>query len=498
MDSSTPGKIPVGPSEPPKKYIRTYGGDMEAVKRGGRPDLAPLPEPAPPAIERKDRANLPPALPPLEKIAVAHSAPPPPRQIPPQAPPLPVPPPAPQPLPPPPPPPAPEARPVPLQTYQDDFARRVQDQRASTASILAAQEDARRGAPNIPKEEVSTGSALYVIAGVALLLIGGAGAYYGYATYLVKQAPVIIAPVATAPIFVDDRQEVSGTGRDLLAQVEASVASPIAQGAVRFLYLPVSATTSGSVFAALDLPAPGKLARNVSADGSMAGVILESDSTQSPFFILSVSSYGETFSGMLSWEPTMLADLSALYPEPAPPVTETATTTATTTPAASALPQKTLRQGSSGEDVRKLQTLLALDPALYPEALVTGAYGSLTVRAVQRFQAKYGVVSGGTPATTGYGAVGAKTLAKLAEVFGGGAAGALADTASSTAPIVVTPNAGFRDEVVANHDARVYRDEYGRTLLVYGYWNQSTLVIARDQAAFSEIVNRLATSRGGN
>lgn len=515
MDQSAPGKIPVAPKEPPKKYIRTYSGDMETLKKGGRPDLAPLGESTTePEVTVEQRTDLPPALPPLEKVKVSSSSaelasvpveaktvftpaapPPPPPAEPPPLPhiELPLPPPEPPAAIPPPPPP-PEPGPIPLETYQDDFAQRMKTQSASTASILAAEEDARAGEPQRAAKEIPTGSIIYVIAGIALLAIGVAGAYYGYAVYLVKQAPVIVTSAAAAPIFVDDRQEISGTGSALLAQVETSVATPIAQGAVRFLYLPVSTTTSDSVFDALGLPAPGKLMRNINPAGSMAGVIREQDGSQSPFFILSVSSYGETFSGMLAWEPTILNDLAGLYP--ALPAPAQATSTATTTqqaPPASALPSKTLGPGSSGEDVRKLQILLALDPTLYPEALITGTYGSLTVKAVQRFQAKYGIASSGV---SGYGSVGPKTLAKLADVFGGGAAGA--SQAASSAPPVLAPAAGFHDEVVANHDARAYRDAYGRNLLVYGYWNQTTLVIARDEAAFAELITRLGTSHTGN
>ena len=78
-----------------------------------------------------------------------------------------------------------------------------------------------------------------------------------------------------------------------------------------------------------------------------------------------------------------------------------------------------LNPGARGQSVTDLQTALKTDSAIYPEGLVTGYYGSLTTKAVQRFQEKYGIVSSGTPTTTGYGRVGPKTRAKLNEVFGG-------------------------------------------------------------------------------
>jgi D-alanyl-D-alanine endopeptidase (penicillin-binding protein 7) len=73
-------------------------------------------------------------------------------------------------------------------------------------------------------------------------------------------------------------------------------------------------------------------------------------------------------------------------------------------------------EGSRGQAVRTLQELLAREPDVYPEALVTGYFGPLTRRAVQRFQVKHGIVSStGDP---GYGYVGPKTRLKLAEMYG--------------------------------------------------------------------------------
>src|SRR3989344_1444456 len=75
--------------------------------------------------------------------------------------------------------------------------------------------------------------------------------------------------------------------------------------------------------------------------------------------------------------------------------------------------------GARGQAVTDLQTALASTPSIYPEGLVTGFYGSLTTKAVQNFQAANGIVSSGSPSTTGYGRVGPRTRAKLNEVYGG-------------------------------------------------------------------------------
>ncbi len=47
--------------------------------------------------------------------------------------------------------------------------------------------------------------------------------------------------------------------------------------------------------------------------------------------------------------------------------------------------------GSRGADVSRLQTLLATDTNVYPQALVTGYFGGLSKAAVEQFQAGYGI-----------------------------------------------------------------------------------------------------------
>jgi hypothetical protein len=72
--------------------------------------------------------------------------------------------------------------------------------------------------------------------------------------------------------------------------------------------------------------------------------------------------------------------------------------------------------GLQSEDVRRLQTLLATKPEIYPEGKITGYFGSLTKKAVQRFQLQYNVVDSELDPAFGY--VGPKTRVKLKEVFG--------------------------------------------------------------------------------
>lgn len=69
-------------------------------------------------------------------------------------------------------------------------------------------------------------------------------------------------------------------------------------------------------------------------------------------------------------------------------------------------------------------------------------------------------------------------------------------TVATSAPAVLDPIPAsalsrFSDAVVANHDVRVLRDTSGRALLLYGYADKRTLIIARDEAAFEALLPRL-------
>lgn len=387
-----------GQDEDQKKYIRTYEGDMEILKKGGKPDLAPLPE----KEEIKGTA--------LEKSKPIPPPPPPKPEIPPPA--APEPPKPEVPLPPPPQEitpsaefpqsaPAVEVSPLsppayttpPLKTYAGDFTEQVQNTGASAATILAAEGDAGKVAEPIPVPP--SHGLLYGIAGTILLIAGGVGAYYAYLQYSsnITPAPVVKQTIAT-PIVFDTEEAVTGTDGTLLQTISASVANPISAGAIRYLSL-ASSSPNESVFTLLKPNAPDILLRNVRGQGSVAGVVTVTG-TQSPFFILSVSSYSDTFSGMLQWEGSMLKDtnMSALYPfYPLQSASSTAT-----------------KSGSS----------------------------------------------------------------------------------TSSLPQVLAPF--FHDEVVNNHDTRVYRDPSGKSIVMYGYWDPSTLIIARDPAAFTLILERLATA----
>ncbi|OHA59365.1 MAG: hypothetical protein A2370_00260 [Candidatus Vogelbacteria bacterium RIFOXYB1_FULL_42_16] len=95
---------------------------------------------------------------------------------------------------------------------------------------------------------------------------------------------------------------------------------------------------------------------------------------------------------------------------------------------AQAMITSSLDLGDRGADVTELQTYLATSASIYPSGLVTGYFGQLTKAAVERFQTAQGIVSAGTPATTGYGRVGPTTMARINSLLGSGGSQVYWDT----------------------------------------------------------------------
>lgn len=128
---------------------------------------------------------------------------------------------------------------------------------------------------------------------------------------------------------------------------------------------------------------------------------------------------------------------------------------------ASAAIDTNLSLGSSGSDVTELQQYLALHSEWYAEGVVSGYYGSLTERAVQKYQCARSIVCSGTANTTGYGNVGPATRAALNIDLGvsGGSSGDLSAptmttesvvTASNSATINWATNEGARSRIMYN------------------------------------------------
>jgi hypothetical protein len=101
---------------------------------------------------------------------------------------------------------------------------------------------------------------------------------------------------------------------------------------------------------------------------------------------------------------------------PAVPSTPT-TPTIPTTPSTIGPFNETLSFGMRNDEVRQLQEFLVSQGSdIYPEGLVTGYFGDMTLRAVRRFQMTHEIVS--SESDGGYGIVGPRTRAKINSILG--------------------------------------------------------------------------------
>lgn len=97
-------------------------------------------------------------------------------------------------------------------------------------------------------------------------------------------------------------------------------------------------------------------------------------------------------------------------------------------------------------EVTRLQHFLSADSSVYPSGRITGYFGPLTEAAVQRWQAKKGIVSSGNRTTTGFGYVGPKTRVAM------GCSGKVSGSEQYVAPQPTNYSSG---QAVERHSLRV-------------------------------------------
>lgn len=270
------------------------------------------------------------------------------------------------------------AAPSPFHSFSTDFADRVDQQKASTFSVLAAEKDSGKAVAAKPKKRTEV---IPILAGIVLIVFGGAGVWFAYNFMQSHVAAPTIKTIQT--LITPDSKVILSSANPTQALIQEA-AQTIPDGQIVLTYTTISSSTptgvvtnpeqGGDLFAHLDLGTPDIIVRNIAPE-STVGVIHAGAETK-PFFLLKVDSYDRTFSGMLNWEPNMGQDISNLYP----------------------------------------------------------AYDA-------------------------------------------------------------TSSAQFIDDVVASHPVRVLRDSQGRSVLMYGYTaDKQVLIIARDEAAYTVLLNRLAVA----
>jgi len=292
----------------------------------------------------------------------------------------------------------------PLHTYKTDFADEIDNKKASTFSVLAAEGNRTEKRPTVKKEK---NQIIPVLVGSFFLIALGAGGVYGAYWFITQPAGISLQPLAPSLVFVDERVELKGP--DYFNELARAAKEPLVSGNVLLTYITHSTSTpktgivvtplpGGDLIEALGLSAPDILLRNIDRS-STVGVISAGGDTN-PFFILRATSYERTYAGMLSWESTVAQDLQPFYPRPEVVIDETSFEAASTTPST---------------------------------------------------------------------------------------------TAALIAP-TSTYSAGFKDEIIENRDVRVLRDSSGRSVLLYGYRDKESLIIARNGEAFLELIRRLTAA----
>jgi hypothetical protein len=285
-----------------------------------------------------------------------------------------------------------------LHTFKSDFSDHINEQKASTFAVLAAQSDVRETRANAVKPAIikSKKSRLPFVLGAIALVVVGAGLIGGAYWFVALRLPAAATPFTVQSlIFADEKVELPADAASPALALQKLAQEPSVNGNVIVAYITTTSTgkkgiiktaqPGGPLIKQIITGAPDILIRNIN-DPSTVGVI-SAGGINAPFFILQVSSYERTFAGMLGWEPTMATDLALLYPSASP-------TTST-----GAAPQ-----------------------------------------------------------------------------------------------IIAVPR--FIDSTVANHDVRVLKDSANQTILIYGYRDKETLIIAKNESAFTALLVRLSAANG--
>ncbi len=243
----------------------------------------------------------------------------------------------------------------PLETYQGDIEKYIQEKNISTVTIAAAEANRRSAQLSQPttiatneiqptQEEASGwGQKIVFILASAVLIVSAIG---GVTYAVLRSSTVPLQTDTQAPfIVVDDRVLITlspgNTTRSALFQElqAATKNTKLSTDLVAQILPIVTATNTQQVampaeqfFSLLGPTLSAPFLRTISPL-FLFGIHAISDNQ--PFLLLKVDSYQQAFSGMLAWEPTMSQDLLPLfaYTPPAPPQTQTITTTISTTTA---------------------------------------------------------------------------------------------------------------------------------------------------------------------
>ena len=202
----------------------------------------------------------------------------------------------------------------PLKTYSSDARENIQKKKETPLSVLAKQQDSKKGTPvrKAPQQKRSM-MPMVIIGGI--LVFAGLGAIAAAYTFLAQDEPAPSTPRVVTPVFADSRTLVQAnqtpTLRDL-AQVTQTVPAPGSRTLTHITFERIGDIPQrigiNEIF--IESPnVPGSFARAIYPQ-SMLGFYGD---TSEPVFVLPVTSFERAFKGMLSWEDTIDQSLTPLW-----------------------------------------------------------------------------------------------------------------------------------------------------------------------------------------
>ncbi|OHA91607.1 MAG: hypothetical protein A2758_00655 [Candidatus Zambryskibacteria bacterium RIFCSPHIGHO2_01_FULL_49_18] len=211
-----------------------------------------------------------------------------------------------------------------IRTFQGDVADALHNQNESLVSIRE-QEVLRNRAADIPEgpspEEIEIkkrkNDFIFLLIGSAFfIVVGSIGAWFGYQEYVRRTAPPMLLVPENRLISVSEEEEIniSGLTREGFAAAFESAINNLPRDKSKYVGLKVGSgeserlATTAEFMNLLQSRAPGALVRSFDKL-FMIGAIGENG-----FMIVKLSSFENTFAGMLSWETSMAGDLLPIFP----------------------------------------------------------------------------------------------------------------------------------------------------------------------------------------
>ncbi len=336
-----------------------------------------------------------------------------------------------------------------LRTYQGDIAEALKNQNASSITIAMAERRREEKRPIVPQTSaqkqrekrnlwLALGSATFLVIGLAIL----GGLYYVH----VENLPVPVAEAPKTIISFDKETEIlfQGLTRDkfmsIVYDIKNTVDLPTNQ--IQYLHIVKRASTTSDIRATQDITANDFFTLIKTKAGSsftrslaktfMLGVY--QGKKTDVFMLVGLTSYENAFDGIFRWEDFMWDDLGSLFS----PITHAT------------------------------QTYM---PIIKTDVGTTTASSS-------------NAVSSSSPKTVTSTATTSISLLDTNKVV-----------STPVTTVVTAIKESFIDKIISNKDARILQNQFGESILVYGFVTKNLLLITSSEESFKAILDRVFASQ---